>query len=305
MIFRYEYPGGVWVDLEQPSGEEIRHIAHEFSISERIETELLSPTPSPLAAGDEGNALLVLHFPAHGNKSNDAKNQEIDFIVGKDFIITVRYEVVVPLYHLKKLLEAQKLVSSQHTISTDVLIEILFAHLYTSVRDHTNHVADSLARTEHEMFDGHERQTVRIISDISREFLHLEAALANQEEPLDHFLKALAHRGFFGVSFAQRAQRILDERTQVERLIKTHRAIATEMRETNMALLEARQNEIMKTLTIVNFIFLPLGLISWTFAMRTEGTPIINSPHAFWIVLGIMLGVATLLTAFFIKKRWL
>ena len=39
---------------------------------------------------------------------------------------------------------------------------------------------------------------------------------------------------------------------------------------------EAGQNEIM-ALTIVNFIFLPLGLISWTFTMRTEGMPFIDS----------------------------
>ena len=305
MIFRYEYPGGVWVDLEKPSGEEIRQIAQEFSISERLEAELLSPTPSPLAAGDEGTALLVLHFPVHAAEGGDAKSQEIDFIVGTKFIITVRYEVIVPLHHLKKLLETQKLVSGQHAISTDVLLEILFAHLYTSVRDHTDHTADKLARVEQDMFDGHERQTVRTISGIGREFLHLEAALANQEESLGHFLKALAARQFFGPSFTERAQRILDERTQVARLIKTHRAISTELRETNGALLEARQNEIMKTLTIINFIFLPLGLITWTFAMRTEGMPFISSPNAFWIVLGIMLGVALLLTAFFLKKRWL
>jgi Mg2+ and Co2+ transporter CorA len=98
---------------------------------------------------------------------------------------------------------------------------------------------------------------------------------------------------------------MLAEHMQVAHLITTYRAVTTELRETNAALLEARQNEIMKTLTIVNFIFLPLGLISWTFSMRTEGMPIIASPHAFWIVLAIMVIVTALLTGFFIKKRWL
>jgi len=306
MIFRYEYPGGVWVDLERPTEEEIRRVAHEFSISERIEAELLSPTPSPLVAGDESAALLILHFPAHETADDEIKSQEIDFIVGSRFIMTVRYEVVVPLHHLKKLLETQKIVSDDNrAIASDVLLEILFAHLYTAVRDHTDHAADSLARVERDMFDDHERATVRLISNISREFLHLEAALANQEEPLGHFLKMLEQRGFFGASFAERADRILAERSQVSRLVKTHRAISTELRETNVALLDVRQNEIMKTLTIVNFIFLPLGLISWTFSMRTEGMPLIDSPNAFWIVLAIMAGVTIFLTLFFIKRRWL
>lgn len=305
MIFRYEYPGGVWVDLEQPSQDEIRQIAREFDINERIESELVFPTPVPLVAQDERMALLVLHFPAHEMEDGDTKSQEIDFVVGSNFIITVRYEVVVPLYHLKKILETQELVGDHDGIATDVLLEILFAHLYTSVRDHTDHAASELARVEKDMFAGNERTTVRLISEISREFLHLEAALANQEESLGHFLKVLTERNFFGPSFAERAGRIEAERAQVARFITTHRAIATEMRETNTALLEARQNEIMKTLTIVNFIFLPLGLISWIFAMRTEGMPLVDSPNAFWIVLALMLGVMVFLTAFFIKKRWL
>lgn len=305
MIFRHEYLDGVWVDLEQPSEDEIRHTAHEFSISEHLETELLSPTPSSLVANDDGVALLVLHFPTHGTDDGETKSQEIDFIVGKNFILTVRYEVIAPLYHLKKLLEAQQLVTGKTPITTDVLLEILFAHLYTSMRDHTNHIADNLMRVEKEMFDGHERTTVRSISNISREFLHVEAALATQEESLSHFLDVLAQYKFFDASFALRTQRIKTERANVARTVKTHRAVATELRETNIALLEAGQNEIMKTLTTVNFIFLPLGLISWTFAMRTEGMPLIDSPNAFWIVIAIMCSIAILLIAFFIKRRWL
>lgn len=306
MVFRYEYPGGVWVDLEQPTGDEIRSIAREFSISERIETELLSPTPSSLTAGDTHAALLVLHFPAHDGEEHEVKNQEIDFIVGTNFIVTVRYEIIAPLHRLKKLLEAQQLIEHETDIGTDVLLEILFAHLYTAIHDLANHAADNLARAERGMFRDRERDTVRSISIFSREFLHLESALASQEESLGHFLRMLSERDFFGPSFTERAKRIEAERRQMARLIKTHRAIATELRETNIALLNVRQNEIMKTLTTVNLIFLPLGLISWTFAMRTEGgMPFIEHPNGYWVVLGIMLGLAALLILYFAKKRWL
>lgn len=305
MIFRYEYPGGVWVDLEQPNADEIRRVAREFSISERLETELLSPTPSPLVAGDDTAALLVLHFPAQEDGGSTPKSQEIDFIVGNRFVVTVRYEVIVPLHHLKKLLETEQIVSNHNGISTDVLLEILFAHLYTSVRDHTDHVSSNLERVERDMFDGHESKTVRQISNISREFLHLEAALANQEESLGHFLNVLKERNFFGASFAARATRIEAERTQVAHLIKTHRAIASEMRETNIALLEARQNEIMKTLTVMTFSVLPLELITLTFGMHMPGTPLEGNPDAFLIIMTIMFSIVVVMVLFFAKKRWL
>jgi len=305
MIFRYTYGGGTWIDLEHPTEEEIQRIAKEFSISERLETELFSPTPAPLVASDGGVTFLVLHFPAHGATEGEIRDQEIDFVIGNNFIITVRYEIIEPLHRLQKLLETQHLISPDDSMNTDVLLEILFAHLYTSVRDHINTVADRLSRIEHDMFNGLERTTVRAISDTGREFLHTEASLANQEGSLERFMKILSTKEMFGTPFIERSERILSERTQVARLVKTYRAVSTELRETNASLLDVRQNEIMKTLTIVNFIFLPLGLISWTFSMRTEGMPIIDSPYAFWIVLAIMIGVTILLTAFFIRRRWL
>ncbi len=306
MIFRHEYRDGIWVDLEQPSEDEIRQVAREFSISERIETELLSPTPSPLVANDTDAALLVLHFPTQGAVEGETKSQEIDFVVGAHFILTVRYEVIAPLHLLKKILEAQKLVTGQAVvITTDVLFEILFAHLYTAVRDHANHIAGRLVRVEQDMFDGHERTTVRLISNISREFLHLEAALANQEEPLSRFLQTLTARNFFGNSFAERAVRITAERTQVSHLIATNRAVATELRETNSVLLETRQNEIMKTLTIITFLMLPLELIAFVFGMHAPGTPLEQNPNAFWIIMTFMLALVGVMVLFFARKRWI
>lgn len=305
MIFRHEYRGVVWVDLEQPTEAEIHDSAREFSIGERLERELLSPTPTSLVTREGDRTLLVLHFPAPGAEDGVTNKQEVDFIVGTHFILTVRYEVVAPLHHLQKLLEAQELALQRTALTTDVLLEVLFAHLYTSVHDHTNHIVSRLARIEADMFDGSERKTILAILRVSREFLHMETALADQEEPLTRFLAALAEQNAFGASFLERTERILAGRLQIVRLVETHRAIATELRQTNVALIETTQNGIMRTLTVVNVIFLPLGLIAWIFAMRTEGIPLISSPNSFYIIISVMAAIALSLTALFIKKRWI
>lgn len=305
MIFRHEYRGGIWLDLEKPTEEEVRHITREFNISSRFEQELLSPTPLPHVTGDGDMALVVLHFPTEGTGEGETRNQEIDFIVAKNFILTLRYEIVTPLHHLKKLLEAQQLIEGSSQVTTEVLLEILFAHLFTAMHDHTNHIAENLARVEQEMFDGRERLTIRSISNISRQFLHIEATLANQEESLHHFLEALIGYGFFGPSFPTRTQRMLTERTHVARIVKTHREMASELRETNIALIESRQNEIMKTLTVITFIFLPLELITFVFGMHAPGTPLENNPNAFWIIGGAMISIGIGITMFLARKRWI
>lgn len=305
MLSRYTYHGGEWIDLEHPTEDEIREITKKYGVSERLETELFAPSPAPLVAADGSVAFLVLHFPTHGADDGEIRDQEVDFVIGSSFIITVRYEVVESIHRLQKLLQTEQLITPQDTMTTDVLLEILFAHLYTSVRNHTTHISEHLTHIEHEMFNGHEHGTVRLISGVSRELLHIEAALANQEEPLNRFLKGLSARGFFGASFGDRAERMLAEHQQVAHLITTYRAVATELRETNTSLIEARQNEIMKTLTVITFIFLPLELITFVFSMHALGTPLEQNPNAFWIILGAMLTAGLFVTIFLIRKRWI
>ncbi len=296
---------GVWVDLEQPTEEEIHDIALEFGIGERIEAELLSPTPSPLVAGEEELALSILHFPVSSDDSGIVGSQEVDIIVGRTFLITVRYEVVASLDGLRRILETEDLVSGRASLATDALLEVLFAHLYDSVREEARVLASRLSVIERQMFSGQERSSVRAISDVSRSYLHLESTLRGQEEPLERFLAALGERNFFGPSFAERASRILAEQTQVIHLIQMHREMAAELRETNQSLLESRQNEVMKTLTVANFIFLPLELIAFIFGMHALGTPLETNPDAFWIIMAVMLVFVGVMTAYFAKKRWL
>ena len=305
MIFRIQHRDSTWIDLERPTEDEVLRIAREFPIGERIKTELLSPTPSSMVAADEHVTLSVLHFPAYTGDDGSVRNQEVDFIVGRSFIITVRYEVVAPLQDLRKTLETEELVLGKSRLATDTLLEVLFVHLYEAVRDHTHHLSNHLSHIEAQMFAGHERGAVRAISDVNRAYLHLEAALTSQEEPLSRFLATLSERGFFGASFKERAGRIEAERLQVDHLIRAHRALASELRETNAALLATRQNEIMKTLTVVNFIFLPLELIAFVFGMHALGTPLEQNPHAFLIIMALMLAIVVVMTIYFARKRWI
>ncbi len=304
MIFKQTHHGTTWIDLEHPTPEEIRMVCTKYGVGERIESELLSPTPLPLVSSETEHVLLVLHFPTHTTDEAPQSSQEIDFVVGKHFVITVRYEVVEPLHLLHKVLEADDIMGKNIRLNTDVFLEILFAHLFAAIRDHINHIVGRLEHVEKEMFAGKERKTVQDMSRINCEFLQIEAAVVNHEEPLGRFLNILAQRNIFGPSFVERSTRIHAENKQVARLAATHRAMATELRETNASLLSARQSEIMKTLTLITVLVLPLELLAFIFAIHAPGTPFIDHPQGFWIIISIMLFVVAMTGLFFIKKRW-
>ena len=66
-----------------------------------------------------------------------------------------------------------------------------------------------------------------------------------------------------------------------------------------------RTNNIMRALTVLTAIFLPLNLVTGFFGMNFEGLPLIHSPTGFWIIFLFMLALGVGTSVFFWRKRYL
>lgn len=305
MVTRHERGKVIWVDLESPTHEELSHVMDEFNIDERIEEEIIAPTHYPIAISFPRYQYLILHFPA-ADPGSGTRNQEIDFIVGKNFIITARYEVIDTIHNLHRVFEAEELLGLPHPATkANELLERLLRRLYGAIREEMEHAARTLDRIEHDMFSGKERDTVHAISDVGRVLLRFQTTLARHEEPLTAFMQSLATPSFFGVGFKEHAAHIEAERDHVADLVRAYRAASTELRATNDSLLNASQNEIVKRLTVVAFLVTPITVLSSLFTMDFPSTPLSDDPYGFWLV--ILLGMFISLVAFLIFKarKWL
>ncbi|MNL29350.1 Magnesium transport protein CorA [compost metagenome] len=65
-----------------------------------------------------------------------------------------------------------------------------------------------------------------------------------------------------------------------------------------------RTNEIMRVLTVVSIFFLPLNFITGVYGMNFEHMPELKSEHGYYIVLGIMLVVVTMISIWIYRKGW-
>lgn len=305
MITRHTRGKITWIDLESPTHDELAGVMTQFSIDPRIEDEIISPTPYPITIAFPAYIYVILHFPT-SQIGGGTRNQEVDIIVGKDFLITARYEVIDSLHNLHKVFEAEELLGlPARAIRADVLLERVLRRLYGAMSSEIEQIARSLERIERDIFSGRERETVRTISGTGRILLRFETTLARHTEPLQDFLSALAAPAFFGKGFAEPAAHIEAERDHAAALVTSYRAVAHELRATNDSILSATQNEIVKTLTVMAFIAFPLTLIAAIFGMNVENAPFVGSPYDFWIVIGIMLVALISFFAIFKIKRWL
>lgn len=305
MTTRHERGSVTWVDLESPTREELHAVIEEFGIDARIEAEIVSPTPYPLVATFPTYSYLILHFPT-ADATCGTRNQEVDIIAGKNFLITARYEVVSCIHSLHKAFEAEILLSAPSKESdTSFLLERVMRHLYSSMREEIEQVARTLDRIEGDIFGGSERKMVRAISEVGRILLRFDTTLARHEEPLSEFLLELQAPSILGKKLGASASHIEGERSHVAALVASYRAVARELRSTNDSLLSTSQNDVMRIFTVINVAILPLALIAALFGMHAKHPPILGTPHDFWIIIGLMVLVEVLMLLFLRLKRWI
>lgn len=305
MVTRHTRGKITWVDLESPTHAELDAVMREFSIDERIEEEIISPTHYPLVITFPKYQYLILHFPA-ADPGTGTRNQEIDFIVGKHFLITARYEVIDTIQSLHRVFEAEELLGLPKTTqNSGELLERIMKRLYGAIREEMERASRLLEHIEADMFGGKERETVRSISDIGRVLLRFETAVSRHKEPLTEFLEKLSAPAFFGSSFAENAVHIEGEREHVAELVSSYRSAATELRATNDSLLSASQNEVMKILTFISFLSSPLIIMAGLFGMNVDSTPLTGNSYQFWTVLVMGLILSFGMYMYFRLKKWI
>lgn len=304
MINKYTYKDLEWLDLESPSQDEIREVVEKYDINITTAEELLLPSLKPKVELYQNFIYLVLHFPALKHTHGKRMDQEVDFIIGKNFLITTRYDTIDPIHKFSKVFEVNSVLEREDLgVHAGFLFYFIIRKLYRSLSHELDFIHDSLEEIQDNIFKGREKAMVYELSTVSRNLTSFIQATSAHREVLRSFENA--SKKFFGEEFEYYASAITEEYYKISSTVENDRILLHEVRETNNSLLTTKQNEVIKVLTISSLIIFPLTLFATIFAMSAEHKPIVGSPLDFWILIGIM-GVFTIcMLVMFKVKKWL
>jgi len=304
MISTYKHNTVTWIDLQNPTAQELSHIEAEYSIPKLISKDLVSKTLRGKADFylKEKIIYLVLHFPTIMQRGDTNHNDiEVDFVLGRDFIITTRYEDIVSI---------RKFAQSFDTTETLSYLDLgnhagffffhLVRELYKSSLEQLEVIDREILTIEENIFAGTEESLVKKISELNRRVIDYRQALITHEETLHSFEKAGST--LFGDNFTYYLADILGEYRRVKNIVENQRETLRDLKDTNDAMLMNKTNTIMKALTIMSFIMLPLTLLSGIFGMNTGITLNVTD---FYAILIIMLAMGITMFVFFRHKGWL
>lgn len=304
MIQRHEFKGSTWIELDHPTAEEVKEILSEYDLHPHIGRELTSPSLKQRVEGYDDHLYLILHFPAFKHTHKEENVQEVDFVIGKNYVITVKYDTIDSLHKFSKLVEVDSILRKDDKYDDPSFIFFGIMHeIYRSLLEEIAYLEDKLEDVEANIFKEHEREMVFALSKVARNFLDLKKIIEQHKEVLDD----LGRLGgaVFGEQFERSASLLKVDYYKVRNLIKSNLELVQELRDTNDSLLNTKQNEVMKTLTILAFVTFPLSLIAAIFGMNTTGMPFMGSPYDFWIVILIMCSAAGCMFLYFKHKHWL
>lgn len=305
MVHRRTHGALTWIDVVSPTPEEVRALMEEYALDPLIADELMVPSARNRVDARAEYFYVVLHFPAFKHLHDVAGTPvELDFIVGKTWIITTRYSEADQLHQFANLFEVDTVLDKKNMSEhAGFIFFYMLSELYTSLNDEVAHLGDMIDAAEERVFEGYEREMVIELSHISRDLLNYGQALNTHEM----MLRSLEAPGvaLFGYEYARNLRSIIGEYDRLANALKANRAALIELRQTNDSLLTTKQNETMKFFTIMAFITLPLTLFTSLFGMNTSSAPFVGHPLDFWIITGIMLATAVAFFAFFRYKRWL
>lgn len=307
MTKTHTYRGLVWIDMESPDDNEISNVVRRYDLHPLVGEELKSS--STLAKIDfyEDYILAVITLPTRTreNGSYAVVDREIDFVIGKNFLITSRYETIDQLEYFAKIFDTNSIIDKNEKIEhAGNIFYYMIKRIYAGMFQDLENIRDALLNAETKIFHGDEKPMVLKLSNLSRELIDFKQTARIHREVWDQMIEG-ADSSLFGKDFLPYMHDMRDEFNRVHELIGNCRELLADLRETNDSLLTTKQNEVMKILTLVAFIFYPLTFITSIFTMPSPFTPIINSPQGWNILVVAMAVMAAAMWWFFKKKKWI
>src|SRR6266576_7151889 len=218
---------------------------------------------------EEGYLFAVLHFPVYDKAVQRLNAAELDFFIGQDYLVTLPNVELLPVTRLFRRCEEDEALRDQLFSKGS---GYLFYHVLDDLFDYCFPILDKIAykldSIEDDVFEGRSEEVVRDISDANQEIISYRkiikperATLRVLERQIERFLPEELELYFDDIVDA--AERIWD-------LLDNYKEVIEGLEDTNESVISHRQNNVLRVLTVVSVILLPLTLISGIFGMNVH-----------------------------------
>lgn len=295
--------GVLWVDVEAPQGDDIHFLSETFGFHPLTLKACTQRARRPTVECFQSYTFMILRGVDLTETAQKFTTTQLAVYIGAHSLVTCHEKKLVSVREaLEKCEKSPEQVLGEGP--DFILYEILdiLAGRYMQMLDR---LEVEIQRVEEQILSGTgpNRQDMGNISLMRWNVLHLKRVVS----PLRDVVNLLARGDSPHVSGKAQVyfRNVYDHMLRVSEALDTYREVVTDLRDTHLAMVSNRMNEVIKVLTVITTILLPLTVISGIYGMNFQYMPELKWRYGYFAVLGVMV-VLTIVTGVLLKrKKWM
>jgi magnesium transporter len=295
--------GLTWIHINEPGPLEAAVLAERFGFHELDIEDVLSKRQRPKIDEYPEYLFIVLHFPIYDKAVQRLNAAELDVFLGQDFLITLANVELLPVTYLFRRCEEDaelrdELFSKASGYLLYHVLDDLFDYCFP-ILDKVGHKLDAI---EDQLEERRSEDIVRDISDAKQEIIAYRKIIKPERATL-RLLERHTQR-FLPHDLELYFDDIVDASERVWDLLDNYKEVVEALEDTNESVISHRVNDILRVLTSISVIVLPLTLIASIWGMNV-GVPGEGDDIDFYVIVGAMVVMLLAMVAYFRRRGWL
>jgi magnesium transporter len=290
----------MWVDLENPSEDDLKILSDVFKFHHLAIEDCVHKLQRPKVDNYKNYYFIVLNEFKEGKVSKYFTYSQLYVFLGEKYIVTVHWE---ELQVLKEALERVYNAPEMFERGIDFILYNLLDAIVDDYFPLTDDIGDKIDRIEEIILRNPKKQIQDEILVIKRNIIKLRKVLSPQREVVNILLR----HDFPLIREANRMyyMDVYDHMLRIYDMLDTFADLLAGTLDLYMSQISNRMNEVMKVLTMITTIMMPLSLIAGIYGMNFKFMPELESRHGYFATLVAMGLIALAEVIYFRKKKWL
>lgn len=297
-----------WVDVLGLGSEEVlKRLGKVFKLHPLVLEDIVNVPQRPKVEDYENQLVIITHMVLLKENSGGFWKEQVSFVLGRHYLLTVQEEPSRDCFQPVR----DRIRFSKGTIrkqKSDYLVYTLIDSIIDGFFPVLEAYGEQIEELEDEVVVNPTRNTIKKIYQIRRELLALRRAIWPQRDAINTLIRDGSDLISPEVQIYLRD--CYDHAVQVMDMVETYRELTSGLMDIYLSSVGNKMNEIMKLLTVISTIFIPLTFIAGVYGMNfnTEKSPL-NMPELNWswgypVCLALMLAIAIGLVFFFWRRGW-
>ena len=294
-----------WVNINGLNNlSDIEQLGVHFNIHPLTLEDIVNTLHRPKIDEFENYLFIVLKMLYFSNDENDdsLKYEQVSLVVGKNYVLTFQESDGDVFDDLRDRISNSKgRIRSQ---GSDYLMYSILDAIVDNYFTVIEAFSDKIEHLEEQIFepDTNTNETPGHIQDLKQEILKIRRSILPFREVVNRLEKIDC--AIIDPKTHSYLRDLYDHIVQVSESIDLCREMVWNLMDMHMSIISNKMNEVMKVLTIMATIFIPLTFLAGIYGMNFDNIPELHYEYSYFVLWGIMVVIFVLMLIYFRRKKW-